>query len=250
MVRLSIITVAYNASRTINDCLDSVKNQTFAAEHIVIDGKSGDGTMTIVESYRPHLGAVISEADSGIYDAMNKGVLLATGDVVGILNADDFYVDDEVLGEVAKTFEDPRIDACFGDLQYVDAKTPQKIIRQWKAGSYNPAKFYWGWMPPHPTFFVRSTVYEKYGLFNLDLGSAADYEIMLRFLLKHKINAVYLPRVLVKMRTGGASNATFKNRLRANIMDRKAWVINRLNPHPWTLVLKPIRKVPQYLLRP
>jgi glycosyltransferase len=124
------------------------------------------------------------------------------------------------------------------------------IVRYWCSGTFQPQKFYWGWMPPHPTFYLRRSVYEKYGLFNLELGSAADYEIMLRFLLKHRIRVAYIPEVMVHMRTGGTSNASVGNRLRANRMDRKAWEVNGLRPYPWTLPAKPLRKIPQWFVRP
>jgi len=201
---------------------------------------------------------------------MNKGLNIATGEIVGILNADDFYADEYVLDRVADLFVDPSVDACYGNLVYVkeQGKRSEKrwtrlitqnsklktqnfqVVRYWKSGPFEANKFYSGWMPPHPTFFVRRTVYEKYGLFNLDLGSAADYELMLRFLLKHRINVAYIPEVLVKMRVGGVSNANLSNRLRANQMDRKAWEVNGLKPSPWTLWLKPRRKIPQWWQRP
>ena len=192
---------------------------------------------------------------------MNKGVMLATGDVIGILNADDFYATPNVLAKVASVFEDPAVMSCYGDLEYVreagtgDESTQNlklkiqnyKVVRNWKSGPFKPDKFKWGWMPPHPTFFVRRSVYEKLGLFRLDMGSAADYELMLRFLFRHRITASYIPEVLVKMRAGGVSNATVANRLRANRMDRLAWSVNGLTPYPWTLFMKPLRKLPQYL---
>ena len=122
-------------------------------------------------------------------------------------------------------------------------------MRHWKSGTFTPGKFYWGWMPPHPTFFVQREVYQRHGLFNLELGSAADYEIMLRFLVKHQLSATYIPEVLVKMRTGGVSNASFANRLAANRMDRKAWDVNNLRPYPWTIIMKPVRKISQWFLK-
>jgi glycosyltransferase len=143
-------------------------------------------------------------------------------------------------------FDDESIQACYGDLVYVDGKQANKVKRYWRAGEFDRKKFYWGWMPPHPTFFVRASVYEKYGLFNLELGSAADYEIMLRFLLKHQIKVAYLPMVMVHMRTGGVSNASPSARFAANRMDRRAWEVNDLKPYPWTLYAKPLRKVGQW----
>ena len=257
---ISIITATYNAAATIADCLQSVASQTHPAEHIIIDGASTDSTLETVRqlSSRSH---ILSEPDRGIYDAMNKGVMLATGDVIGILNADDFYATPNVLAKVASVFEDPAVMSCYGDLEYVreagtgDESTQNlklkiqnyKVVRNWKSGPFKPDKFKWGWMPPHPTFFVRRSVYEKLGLFRLDMGSAADYELMLRFLFRHRITASYIPEVLVKMRAGGVSNATVANRLRANRMDRLAWSVNGLTPYPWTLFMKPLRKLPQYL---
>ncbi len=174
---------------------------------------------------------------------------MATGDVIGILNADDFYPSDDVLAKVSAVFSDPKVEACYGDLKYVDPVNVNKTVRYWKSGNYNQKKFYSGWMPPHPTFFVRRSIYEKYGAFNLDLGTAADYELMLRLLLKHGINAVYIPDVLVHMRTGGKSNLSLLNRLRANRMDRRAWSVNGLKPYLWTIPLKPLRKMSQWVMR-
>ena len=247
MPKLSIITATYNAADTLATCLDSVRNQGSDVEHILIDGGSTDATLDIADSYKEHIVKIVSEPDKGIYDAMNKGIQIATGEVIGILNADDFYPSSDVLSRVAEVFADKNIDACYGDLVYVDSEHTNKVKRFWRAGKFDSKKFYWGWMPPHPTFFVRASVYEKYGLFNLDLGSAADYEIMLRFLLKHEINVAYLPMVMVHMRTGGVSNANVSNRLAANRMDRKAWQVNGLRPYPWTLYAKPLRKVGQWV---
>lgn len=215
----------------------------------MIDGGSTDRTVAIIRAQSGPRRKVVSEPDKGIYDAMNKGILLATGDIVGILNADDFYAGPDVLAKVILTFADSRIDSCYGDLVYVDGRQTERVRRYWRSGHYAPSRFYWGWMPPHPTFFVRRAVYAKYGGFNLALGSAADYEIMLRFLVRHRIQAAYIPEVLVKMRTGGVSNASLQNRIKANRMDRQSWRVNGLHPYPWTLWMKPVRKIGQYLLR-
>ena len=142
------------------------------------------------------------------------------------------------------------MDSCYGDLEYVDKENTDRVIRRWKAGTYKSNNWYWGWMPPHPTFFVRRSIYEKHGGYRLDLGTAADYELMLRFLLKHQISTVYIPQVLIKMRTGGVSNISLINRINAHRMDRKAWKVNGLKPYPWTIPLKPIRKVGQWFARP
>lgn len=246
MPTISIITVALNAAETLSDCLDSVIRQGMDVEHIFVDGGSTDHTSQIVEKYRGSLSTVVSEPDHGIYDAMNKGVSLASGEIVGILNADDFYPSSGILRQVAEVFSDPDVDACYGDLCYLDAQKPSRVVRHWRAGEYASGKFYWGWMPPHPTFFVRRCFYEKYGAYNTTLGSAADYEIMLRFLLKHHLRVRYIPQELVHMHTGGISNATLSNRLTANRMDRKAWEVNGLKAYPWTLWVKPLRKIVQW----
>jgi glycosyltransferase involved in cell wall biosynthesis len=248
LTKLSIITVTYNSADTLANCIESVKAQSQTAEHIIVDGASTDTTSTILDDYKEHLAKVISEPDCGMYDGLNKGLNLATGDIVGLLHADDFYPNATILSQVIDVFKNPDVDACYGDLIYVENKDISKIIRYWKSGNYNPKKFYNGWMPPHPTFFVRRSVYEKFGCFNLDMGTAADYELMLRFLLKHKIKMAYIPEVLVHMRTGGVSNRSFKNRINANRMDRNAWKINGLQPYPWTLIAKPLRKLGQWIV--
>ncbi len=218
-------------------------------EHILIDGGSVDDTSRIIDARRGALARVVSEPDRGIYDAMNKGIGLASGDVVGILNADDYYPSGDALEKVSAAFSDPAVDACYGDLVYVSGGDAGRIIRYWRSGEFAPGKFYRGWMPPHPTFFVRREAYERFGSFNLELGSAADYEIMLRLLLKHRLRAVYIPEVLVHMRTGGISNASLANRFKANRMDRRAWQVNGLRPRFWTLWAKPLRKVGQWFYR-
>ena len=248
-MKFSIITITYNSELTIADTMDSVARQDYPnIEHIIVDGLSADGTEKIVKSF-PHVSKWISEKDRGIYDAMNKGIAVAGGDVIGILNSDDVYIDDQVISTVAKAMEDPTVDTCYADLQYVQQHDLAKVVRTWKSGMYSKNSFYWGWMPPHPTFFVRKSVYEKLGAFNTQLKSAADYELMLRILLKHGFTSTYIPRVIVKMRTGGMSNASLENRLNANKEDRIAWKVNGLKPYFFTLYLKPIRKITQFLIR-
>jgi glycosyltransferase len=209
---------------------------------------SNDNTLKIVEGF-VHVSKIISEKDKGIYDAMNKGIAAATGDVIGILNSDDVYVGPTVISNVAKNFSDPNIKTSYADLQYVHQDNLNKVVRTWKSGNFSRKNFFYGWMPPHPTFFVRKEVYEKVGLFNIDLRSAADYELMLRILIKHEIPTHYFPEVIVKMRAGGMSNASFKNRITANKEDRLAWKLNGLEPHFFTLYAKPIRKISQFLIR-
>jgi glycosyltransferase len=218
------------------------------AEHILVDGGSTDGTLDVVREHGAHLAQVISERDEGIYDAMNKGIAIASGEITGTMNADDFYAHGNVLEMVAEAFRDSSVHACYGDLDYVGGGG--KVVRRWRSGHCDRGRIFRGWMPPHPTFFVRRELYQRYGAFNTALGTAADYELMLRFLLKHEVKTAYIPEVLVKMRTGGVSNASLLNRLRANKMDRRAWEINGLKPHPWTIAMKPLRKVGQFLRLP
>lgn len=249
MTKISIVTVSYNAEETLADCIGSVASQSIDVEHILIDGGSRDGTIRLAETHFTNLALTVSEPDLGVYDAMNKGIRCATGDIIGILNADDVYHSDQVLSKVIDAFTRGNIGACYGDLVYVDRNDLDKVTRYWKSGTFAPKKFYWGWMPPHPTFFVRREVYEKYGLFRLDMGSAADYELMLRLLLKHCVDVSYVPDILVRMRTGGVSNISLINRLKANRMDRMAWTVNDIHPYPWTTYFKPARKLGQWLSR-
>lgn len=245
-MKISIITATFNSASTVRDTLESISTQSYSdIEHIIIDGLSKDNTLEVVSQFS-HVYKIISEKDKGIYDAMNKGINLANGEVVGILNSDDLYIHPRVIERVMERFADPTVDAVYGDLQYVRPTDLNKIVRNWKAGNYSKRSFYYGWMPPHPTFFVRKSVYDKLGLFRIDLKTAADYEIIIRFLLKNKIKTSYVPEVLVKMRTGGASNASFRQRVRANKEDYWAWRVNGLRPNPLTLIMKPLRKVKQY----
>ena len=248
-MKISIITATYNSASTVRDTLASIAAQSYRPiEHIIVDGLSTDDTLNVVREF-PHVDLVIAEKDSGIYDAMNKGILHSTGEIVGILNSDDIYTSTSVIERVMKLFEDKSVDAVYGDLQYVDKNNLNRIVRTWKAGEFERRKFFYGWMPPHPSFFVRKEAYEKWGMFNLKLRSAADYEIMLRFLFRYNARVKYLPGVLVKMRVGGVSNNTLRNRLNANREDRLAWKLNNLSPKFFTLILKPLRKINQFLIK-
>lgn len=247
-MKLSIITVCLNNRSTIGDTISSVLSQSCKdLEYIIIDGGSNDGTLAVIEPYRQQLAAVISEPDTGIYDAMNKGIALAGGEIIGILNADDTYTDHRVLERVVQAFGDASVDACYGDLVYVDASG--RTVRSWKAGVYIRRSMYAGWMPPHPTFFVRRSCYERFGGYRTDMGTSADYELMLRYLLCHSITPIYLPEVLVRMRIGGSSNSSIVHRLKAHLMDWKAWRVNALWPYPWTIPLKPLQKLGQWAVR-
>jgi glycosyltransferase involved in cell wall biosynthesis len=245
-LKISIITVVFDAKAFLKDAIDAVLSQTYPnIEYIIIDGGSTDGSMDIIQSYEGKITKIISEPDKGIYDAMNKGISIATGDVIGFLNSDDFYTDTHVLSKIAATF-DQDTDAVYADLDYVSNQNKNKIIRAWRSGEYHTNKFYMGWMPPHPTFFARKEVYEKFGGYNTSIISSADYELMLRVILKYQINLKYIPEVFVKMRVGGQSNRSFTNRIKANLEDRKAWNVNNLKPKIYTFWLKPLQKIIQY----
>lgn len=249
IMKVSIITATYNSAATIRNTMNCIQEQDYPAiEHIVIDGCSDDNTIDIVRSF-PHVDKIISEKDAGIYDAMNKGIASATGEIIGILNSDDVYTDNHVVSVIASVFENNEVDVCYADLQYVDQHNMNKVVRTWRSGNFSSRSFYWGWMPPHPTVFVRRKVYERVGLFNTALKSAADYEMMLRILLKNKITPCYIPQVMVRMSTGGMSNASIRNRIKANQEDRMAWKLNGLRPYFFTLYLKPLRKISQFLTR-
>jgi glycosyltransferase involved in cell wall biosynthesis len=246
-VKISIITVTYNSAATLEQTIRSVIGQTYKnIEYIIVDGKSTDGTLGIVEKYISAIAKVHSEKDEGLYDGINKGIAMATGDVIGILHSDDFYANPDVLQRYSDAFTKTGADAVYADLHYVDRNNTSKIVRTWKSGQYKSGSFLNGWMPPHPTFFARTETYRKLGIYDLQFKTAADYELMLRFVEKHKIKLAYLPYTTVKMRTGGVSNASMKNRVAANLEDRKAWEKNGLRPRFYTLYLKPLRKLLQF----
>lgn len=249
MLKVTIITVVLDNMAFIEDAINSVVNQTYAnIQYIIIDGGSNDGSLDVIKSFGDKISIVVSEPDEGIYDAMNKGLALANGDVIGFLNADDFYAHQQVLQHVANKFETTNCDILYADLDYVSRADKNKIVRKWRSGSFNKNRFLTGWMPPHPTFFARKEVYQKFGGFNKKLNMAADYELMLRFCYFNDLNVVYLPEVIIKMRLGGQSNRSFKNRIKANIQDRNAWVMNGVKPRWYTLLLKPLSKIKQYFL--
>lgn len=250
-MKVSIITVVYNGAEHIRNCIDSVVNQTYPdIEYLIIDGKSTDGTVEIVQSYGTKVAHFVSESDKGLYDAMNKGIRLATGDVIGLLNADDFYRHNRVITNMVALFNQTGSDAVYGDMLYVDRHDTQKLKRYWRSGWYKPGAFRWGWMPGHLSFFARRSLYEQFGLFRLDMKSAADYELMLRFIHKNKAKLAYMNEVTIVMRAGGVSNSSLTNRLRANRDDRLAWDLNGVKPYFFTLWLKPLRKLSQYVSKP
>ena len=226
---ISIVTAVYNRARTIGQALDSVHSQTWPhIEHVLIDGGSTDGTLAILQTRRAHLAVLISERDAGIYDALNKGLALATGDIVGLMHSDDFYSDDEVLADVAALFANPAVEAVYGDLDYVAQADTSRVIRHWRSGSYSAKRLGWGWMPPHPTLFIRRSVIERFGAFDTRFRIAADYDAILRYFHAGRILPVYLPRVLIKMRVGGESNRSISRIWRKTLEDYEALRSNRV----------------------
>jgi glycosyltransferase len=247
-MKISVITAVYNNRGTIAEALESVFAQTHDdVELIVIDGGSGDGTLDVLQGYGERIGMLVSEPDKGIYDALNKGLGLATGEVVGFLHSDDVFADGQVLSRIAAAFAVPGVDAVYGDLEYVKKDAPGQVVRYWKSGEYSAGKLRHGWMPPHPTFYVKRAVYGQRGGFDLSYRIAADYDCMLRF-LGAGLEAVYIPEVLVRMRLGGASNRSLKNILRKTAEDWRALRSNRIGG-AGTLVWKNLRKLPQFFLR-
>lgn len=247
-MKVSIVTAVLNRSFCIEDCLNSVAGQHYGnIEHIVIDGASSDGTLEILQRRRGDIPVLVSEPDGGIYDAMNKGLKRASGDIIGILNSDDLYAGSDVIDTVAACLEESGADTCYGDLVYISGDDVSCGVRYWKAGAFKRELFRKGWMPPHPTFFVKRHIYEKHGLFNLDFPLAADYELMLRFLYRYNISTTYIPKILVKMRTGGSCRPGFRNVPHNMAENYRAWRVNGLSANPLTFLLKPLSKTLQYL---
>jgi glycosyltransferase involved in cell wall biosynthesis len=213
---ISIITVSRNSEHVIRTCLESVASQTYPhVEHIVIDGASTDCTCEVVRGF-PHVARLVSEPDRGLYDAMNKGIAMATGEVIGILNSDDFYPNTGIVAKVAEEFADPAVDATIGDIQFVSRTDLRRITRYCSAKGWSVDKFKDGIMPPHPAFFVRRRHYERLGGYRTDYQISADFELLVRFLHNARLHYRYVPETVVFMRSGGASNASIGKRLLLN----------------------------------
>ncbi|MEX0636146.1 MAG: glycosyltransferase family 2 protein, partial [Ferruginibacter sp.] len=246
-IKVSIITVTYNSAKFLQDCIRSVQTQQYKnIEHIIIDGKSTDGTIDIIKKNEACIATWISETDRGIYDAINKGMAMATGDVLGILNSDDLLDNDQVITNIVETFLSSNAEVVYGDLEVVAQDDTNKVLRIWKGQPFNRNRFRYGWMPAHPTFYVKRSLVSKYGGYESHYFTAADYEFMARYLYQHKVTACYLPVLIVRMRTGGASNKNLKQRLRAN---RRDYLAMKRNKIPFALIasiLKPLIKVHQF----
>ncbi len=242
-IKISVITVSYNSVKTITDTLNAVAMQAYTdVEHLVIDGLSKDGTLEIVRSHSNPQIHLISEPDKGIYDAMNKGLALASGEIVGFLNSDDFYADAAVLTKIANAFQDPVVDACYADLVLVN-----RVVRYWKSKRFTKGDFAKGWCPAHPTFYVRRSVIERLGYFDQSYKLAADVELMMRYLERGQVRAAYIPHVLVRMRLGGATNQSWKNIVQQN---KEIFTALRKNGIPfsimWFLVNKVVSRLWQF----
>lgn len=249
-MKISIITVCYNSASTIADTIASVANQDYNnIEHIIIDGGSTDGTVDIIAK-APSVTRFVSEPDNGIYDAMNKGIAMASGDVVGILNSDDFYAIDNAVSQVAEAFKDQAVDACYADLIYVDQADTNKVVRYWRSRPFIPGLFRWGWMPAHPTFFVRRKYFDEFGCYDLNYRLQSDFELTMRFLEVQRLHSVYLPVVLIKMRMGGATNQSLKNIIKGNIEAYRACKKNHLKVSPLFILFKMMSRLPQFWSRP
>jgi glycosyltransferase involved in cell wall biosynthesis len=249
-MKVSIITVALNAADTIEATMNSVLDQDYKdVEYIVIDGGSTDGTLDIINSYRDKIAKVISEPDNGIYEAMNKGIKSSTGDIIATLNSDDVYTDQTIVGKVVEFMQSNSLDAVYGDLVYIDQNNAGRVTRFWKAGKYKKGAFSYGWVLPHPTFFCRKIIFERFGYFNDKLQVAADFELMLRFVEKHQIKIGYLPKVIVKMRKGGKANV-LRGIIRGNLEIIRSFRRNSVHLSPWFFLYRPITKILQLFARP
>jgi glycosyltransferase involved in cell wall biosynthesis len=249
-LKISIVTAVYNNRETIASALDSVLAQTDAYyDLVVIDGGSTDGTLEILNHYADRIEVLVSESDRGIYHALNKGIQQASGDVVGFLHSDDLFADTGVLSRIAVAFVDPGVEAVYGDLLYVRKDNPDQVVRYWRAGNFSRSRLNWGWMPPHPSFYVRRSVYERLGAFDTSYHIAADYDCMLRFLGRGRIRVAYIPEVLVKMRVGGTSNRSIRNIIQKSREDYRALRNNGIGGLG-SLLIKNFQKLPQFFTRP
>ncbi|SMO39003.1 glycosyltransferase [Saccharicrinis carchari] len=246
---VSIITATYNAGKTFESALRSVINQTHPhIEYIVVDGGSSDQTLKIADTYKAFIHHFISEPDRGIYDALNKGIEMATGDVIAFLHADDLLDDDTTIATIVEEFERTKADAIYGDLEYVQFQNPDKVIRYWQSKTFKPALLKAGWMPPHPTLFLKAQVFKEIGKFNIDYKIAADYDFILRFFSNGKYVAEYVPMVITRMRVGGTSNNSLKNIWIKSKEDLRALKQNKVG-NVLSLIWKNVSKLPQFLKR-
>lgn len=248
-MKISIITAVYNRVDTIEHAMRSIQSQSHPnLEHIIQDGGSTDGTLDVIRNFSNDSTSLISEPDSGIYDAINRGIMRASGDVIGLMHSDDFFAHSKVLERVAAVMQHPNVDGVYGDLEYVSANDTTRVIRHWRAGEVSMAKLRYGWMPPHPTLYLRREVFDKWGLYDVNMRIAADYDAILRYLKVGKLNIEYISEVLVKMRVGGESNKSIGRIVNKSREDLIAIRRNKVGG-VGTLILKNLSKVPQFIIK-
>ncbi|KHT28383.1 glycosyltransferase family 2 protein [Pectobacterium carotovorum] len=245
-MKVSIITATYNSAKTISDTLKSLNAQTYPdIEYIIIDGGSKDNTLSLIESSCSRVSVIISEPDKGIYDALNKGILSATGDIIGFLHSDDFFAYPDAVKDIVDAMHESNADAVYGDLNYISSTDNDVIVRKWVSGGFDINKMKLGWMPPHPTFYMKRSCYQRFGSFDLSYRISADYDSLLRYLWIHKITVKYIPKVIINMRVGGMSNRSLSNMIMKTKEDVKAMKSNKL---PWLSAVagKNLSKIPQF----
>ncbi|KHS67274.1 glycosyltransferase family 2 protein [Pectobacterium brasiliense] len=245
-MKVSIITATYNSAKTISDTLKSLNEQTYPdIEYIIIDGGSKDNTLSLIKSSCSRVSVIISEPDKGIYDALNKGILSATGDIVGFLHSDDFFAYPDAVKDIVDAMRESNADAVYGDLNYISSTDNDVIVRKWVSGGFDINKMKLGWMPPHPTFYMKRACYQRFGSFDLSYRISADYDSLLRYLWIHKVTVKYIPKVIINMRVGGMSNRSLSNMIMKTKEDVKAMKSNKL---PWLSAVagKNLSKIPQF----
>ena len=250
-MKISVITTVFNGESTLEQTIFSVASQTHPdVEHIIIDGGSTDGTLEVINRHLDKITCFISEPDAGIYDGMNKGISRATGEVIGFLNSDDFYFSNDILEQIADTLSDPKIEGCFANLLYVDSQDTSKVVRYWNSREYRPGLFERGWMPAHPTFYVKKPVYDRFGGFDIDLKFHADFEHTARLMAVHKIKTRFIPNIWVRMRAGGATNRSIGNVVKGNLESYQACKKLGLKVTPLYFMTKFLMRIPQFFARP
>ena len=250
MMKVSIITAVYNGAEHIQSCIESVLGQDYAhIEYIVVDGASKDNTLEIVQSFGNKIAHIISEPDKGMYDAMNKGLKLATGDIVGILNADDFYTNCHIISQIVATFQSTGVDSLYADISFVSKENLNKTVRYYSSATFKPWKFRFGYMPAHPSFFLKNEIYKRYGYFKTDYSLCADFDLLVRLYHTHKISYTYLPKMVVKMRMGGKSNQSLKNVFLLNREILRGCLENGISSNIMFIYFKYFTKIFELFLR-
>jgi len=245
---ISIITVSYNSINTINKTINSVFAQCYPKiEYIIVDGLSSDGTIELINSYSNRISRFVSEPDNGMYDAINKGIRLSTGDIVGILNSDDYFYNERVVENIIEAFNTKNIDAVYGDIKFVDRNNPSRVVRYYSSKKFQPGKFKYGFMPAHPSFYIKRELYEKYGLYKIDYKIAADFELLLRYFCLHNIRTKYIEMPFVTMRTGGISNKSIISNFRLNKEIRRACRENGITTNYFYIYSKYLSKIFEYV---